>query len=262
MWLRLIMCMQTVSIKLGRSKGCPCNTRTHTHTHSILYTTLLIPPPYLPLHPFNRAIACSLIFSRCQVPPFLLFPCSIPSILNSHRVDWNPESSATPPSLPRYPHPDSFRHIGLNDKPWPLEVRQEKLELSQSRKECRSECISHIAWCAICGVVATSRLVEWRVFRVPAVCDVLFCSDFDEIVYIFWAEWWFVKKCLSLAATELSFSSTLPLHLALLSSFLRWEPTVGVERGGGAAGMWWDTSAGPRCSLHSSSIIYIHLGCI
>lgn len=87
------MCMETVSIKLCRSKGRPPNTHTHTHTLSIIYTTLLIPPPYLPLHSFNRAIACSNFFqmSSTSLPPL---PCSTPSILNSHRLE------VLPPLLP------------------------------------------------------------------------------------------------------------------------------------------------------------------
>ena len=68
-WGWLCACRQFLSNSLDERPS------QYTLTHSILYTphsSHLSPPP-LSLHPFNRAIACSLIFSRCQVPPFLFF---------------------------------------------------------------------------------------------------------------------------------------------------------------------------------------------
>lgn len=77
------MCMQTVSIKLSRSKTGPPNT--HTHTHSLAFTlpSLFFYLPLNSIQPFNRAIACSLIFSRCLVPPFLPLPALFPPFLQS-----------------------------------------------------------------------------------------------------------------------------------------------------------------------------------
>lgn len=81
-------------------KGSP-NTHSHTLTlHYPPHSSHLSPPPLsLSLYPFNRAIACSLIFSRCQVPPFLLFPplyslCF--KLSQAHSTYWSQRQNMTP----------------------------------------------------------------------------------------------------------------------------------------------------------------------
>ncbi len=190
MWLRLIMCRQTVSINLGRLKALQ---------YTLLYTTLLIPPPYLPLHslhPFNRAIACSQIFSRCLVPPLLLLPCSIPSVFNSHRVDWNSEI------LPFLPLPPYMLYVLVSTtKHDPKRSSRSGLALSQSGKECHGKCISHIAWCA--SVLAFN---QWA-------CAMLFRFNYDDAIIVFSAEGWE-----DVSVLQLDSSSPL-LFASILSSF-------------------------------------------
>lgn len=81
-------------------KGPP-NTHSHTLTlHYPPHSSHLSPPPLsLSLYPFNRAIACSLIFSRCLVPPFLLFPplyslCF--KLSQAHSTYWSQRQNMTP----------------------------------------------------------------------------------------------------------------------------------------------------------------------
>lgn len=144
------MCMQTVSIKLGRSKG-----RTHTHTQSILYTALLIPlSPPPPFQRGNSMLSNFFQMSSTSLPPF---PCSIPSIFNSlgrlKPGKFCPLSlslllsfSPPPPPPPRlFLPPARSTCWSQRQNMTPGGQAGEAAALPKSRKECRSKCISHIA---------------------------------------------------------------------------------------------------------------------
>lgn len=119
MWSRLIMWSKVLK---------------HTHTPTLSCTLAsLFHPLISPPQPFTGPIACSLIFSRCQIPPFLLL-LPLPSFFKFSQ-------GALKPSHPYLHH----SHIALSSKTWTREVSEEKPGLSPSRTECHSQCISHIA---------------------------------------------------------------------------------------------------------------------
>lgn len=137
----------------------------NTHTNSVLYTGLLIPPPYLSPQPFTRPIACCLIFSRCQIPPFLLL-LPLPSFFKFSQGALKP------------PHPHLHHsHIALSSKTWTREVSEEKPGLSRSRTECHSKCISHIAG-RDAGGAAISRAAFLNVL-------VILVSPFFSLAFLF-----------------------------------------------------------------------------
>lgn len=95
MWLRLIMCMQTVSIKLGRSKRLSLS-----FFLSIPYTTLLIPlstPPVYP--PFQHGNSMLSNFFQMLSPSLPLFPALFPPFLILTGLNWSPKVLPPPPFL-------------------------------------------------------------------------------------------------------------------------------------------------------------------
>lgn len=149
----------------------------NTHTSSVLYTRLLIPPPYLSPQPFTRPIACSLIFSRCQIPPFLLL-LPLPSFFKFSQ-------GALKPPHPYLHHP----HIALSSKTWTREVSEEKPGLPRSRTECHSKCISHIAG-RDAGGAAISRAAFLNVPVMLVSSFPFSCLPIPPIFFCDWNQLW------------------------------------------------------------------------
>lgn len=79
MWLRPIMCMQRVSIKLPRSKALPIHTHTLLALHYPPHSSHLSPPPLslsLPFQQGNSMLSNFFQMSSTSLPPFspALFP--------------------------------------------------------------------------------------------------------------------------------------------------------------------------------------------